>query len=232
MGLETVELVMEVESTFSIKIEDREAGNVRTVGHLCDLVCRKLSGKPRSACMTAKAFFTLRRALQDLGIERKKIRPDTPIEAILPTPRRRTLVSQIRRRTHLKLPAMRRAGPLVFAIMLVGFACAALAVGLTMTSFTTFDVIAVAIVTAIACWIIGGLLTLPWKRVLDASTMGEFSLHVAASNYWALGEPKSHNVPTDHEIRQMVHAIVANQLGLRLAQVHDDSRFAEDLNAD
>ncbi|QQE10998.1 hypothetical protein JD969_16060 [Planctomycetota bacterium] len=44
MGLEDVELIMEVENYFGIKISDAEAGQVKTVGDLCDLI-KKHVGK-------------------------------------------------------------------------------------------------------------------------------------------------------------------------------------------
>lgn len=42
MGLDTVEIVLRVEETFGVDIPDDEAGSVRTVGDLCQLVLRRL----------------------------------------------------------------------------------------------------------------------------------------------------------------------------------------------
>lgn len=40
MGLDTVELVMEVEETFAIAISDHDAGGIVTVGQLFDSAAR------------------------------------------------------------------------------------------------------------------------------------------------------------------------------------------------
>ena len=43
MGLDSVEIVMEAEEEFGIKIPDAEAEQIRTVGDLVDLVCQHLA---------------------------------------------------------------------------------------------------------------------------------------------------------------------------------------------
>ena len=42
MGLDGVEIVLEIEDRFAIRVSDDEAADVRTVDHLVDLVIRRL----------------------------------------------------------------------------------------------------------------------------------------------------------------------------------------------
>ncbi len=67
MGLEGVELVMNVEEAFGIRISDQDASEVRTVGQCCDLIERILSRGGQEPCSTGATFYRLRRALTGLG---------------------------------------------------------------------------------------------------------------------------------------------------------------------
>jgi len=45
MGLDTVELILDIEKRFSIEISDAEAEKIETIGDLRDCVCRHLSAR-------------------------------------------------------------------------------------------------------------------------------------------------------------------------------------------
>jgi len=103
MGLDTVELLLAVEDTFQIHIEDEEAGRVATVDDLHQLVLSKLVGP--SACLTSIAFYRTRRAFVDsLGIDRHQVRTWTLLELLLPREGRREKWRRIQSRLKLKLP--------------------------------------------------------------------------------------------------------------------------------
>lgn len=63
MGLDAVEIVMEVEESFGITIPEDRAGNVRTVGDLYAIVLdlTKDINRDNSVCVTASTFRSLRR---------------------------------------------------------------------------------------------------------------------------------------------------------------------------
>jgi len=61
VGLDAVELVMRTEDEFSITLTDDEAGTVRTVDDLYQLVISKLDVTP--SCLSSKAFYRTRQAL-------------------------------------------------------------------------------------------------------------------------------------------------------------------------
>src|SRR5205809_427702 len=70
MGLDLVELVMEVEDEFGIQIADDDASHIETVGQLHSYVCRKIgSGHAiQGRCHSMAVFHRVREALVNTGI--------------------------------------------------------------------------------------------------------------------------------------------------------------------
>ncbi len=86
MGLDTVELMLKTEEDFGIVIHDYEAEEVATVGQLHALVVRKLRQVVDAPCLTAHAFYRLRRALVDLyDYERAWVHPRRTLFEVIPS---------------------------------------------------------------------------------------------------------------------------------------------------
>jgi hypothetical protein len=125
MGLDGIEIVMKVEETFDIVIEDSEAEKIVTPGQLIELVLSKVGRTTDVACLTQRAFHLLRASLAgQLGCERNEIRRETLLISLFPRHSRKDKIRQILRdigvNKELKLirPIWLRA--LIFAVMLVG----------------------------------------------------------------------------------------------------------------
>lgn len=87
MGLDTVELVMEIEDEFGLSIPDEAAEKMVTVGITSSYIVEMLKKKgcASGACGSAHAFYLLREQFQILfGIERRLVRLDVPIGAFVP----------------------------------------------------------------------------------------------------------------------------------------------------
>jgi hypothetical protein len=83
MGLDTVELVMEIEQTFDISISDADARKLYTVGdiHRYILVARHAAGRPLVA---EEAWNQVCDILEhSYGVRRSKLTPDARIVADL-----------------------------------------------------------------------------------------------------------------------------------------------------
>ncbi len=90
MGLDGVELIMAVEEKFGISISDEEAQNIVTVGDMKRLVTAKLSVTDEASCLTQRAFHLIRsKAIAEFGLPRRNLRPDTPLEKVIPRDQRR-----------------------------------------------------------------------------------------------------------------------------------------------
>lgn len=65
MGLDTVEIILEIEEAFGIHIPDEVAGNMRTVQDMVDYVTGQVATVPAETCETQRVFYRLRRGFLD-----------------------------------------------------------------------------------------------------------------------------------------------------------------------
>src|SRR5690554_582910 len=83
MGLDSVELLMSVEDKFGIRIEDSEAEKIYTVQNFVDSVYSKIITNPNEKCLTQIVFYRIRKAVRNLKLTDKEIKPGTKITELL-----------------------------------------------------------------------------------------------------------------------------------------------------
>lgn len=85
MGMDSVELVLEIEEEFGVLIPDEDAEKMLTVGEVYDWLRVKLSCADAVDCLTRQVFYKLRRALvQNYSLDKAAIKPDTRLTDLLP----------------------------------------------------------------------------------------------------------------------------------------------------
>jgi acyl carrier protein len=85
MGMDTIEIVLEVEDEFGIRIPDEDAAMLQTVGQLHAYVCHLLRPRAEAVCPSAQAFYRFRRALlARQPVPRRCVRPSSRISRLLP----------------------------------------------------------------------------------------------------------------------------------------------------
>jgi acyl carrier protein len=90
MGLDTVELVMEIEDEFGFKMPDADAEVIQTCGQLCAYVLGRIGPPPEPcACPRGRCFYQLRRALMSqIPITKNAIRPSSRLADVMTEPYR------------------------------------------------------------------------------------------------------------------------------------------------
>jgi acyl carrier protein len=119
MGLDAVELVIETEEAFQIRIDDRDAEKIVTVGQLHDFIIERLppdspwqvtpAGESvrSTPCLEAAAFYRLRRAFKAAGCNScSQISPSTSLVEALPIKRRRRLWKSAQAKLGWQLPQL------------------------------------------------------------------------------------------------------------------------------
>jgi acyl carrier protein len=233
MGLDGVELLMEVEEAFNITIPDDVAIKILTVGDLYKYVLDCLNsdaGTRPSVCLTAVTFNKLRRLLMsELGIDRGRIRPDSPTDSILPTQDRRVIWSRLEKTLKLKLPRLTLpqlleklcwivpaiSAVVVLICMLPAFSSS----GSVLAAGVCFVTLYLALRGAMEVWA-----TLPSPAF---ATLGGLAQVVMAENLATIRAQHAGPNPTD--TWEVLQAIIVAQLGVNPADVTPQASFVYDL---
>ena len=78
MGLDGVELIMETEDVFGIRIEDEEAEICLHPRDVIELIWSTVSHSEKAVCPSQRAFYITRRALvHAFGADRNAVKPDS-----------------------------------------------------------------------------------------------------------------------------------------------------------
>jgi acyl carrier protein len=234
MGLDIVEMVMEVEDAFDVRIPDNLASQIVTVGDLYDFIisARGETADPRQTCLSAATFFMIRRALvSELGVERRALRPATLVDQALPAPGRRRIWRSLQSRIDLKLPALCRPQWLV-VLSTAGVVVAASLPGLLVyREWGANAAVAVALASLVPLGLASAVATRPFTTRPHANfaTFRGLSHVVLAHNYTKISGMFAAWNPTD--VWNALQIIIAEQLGVPRESVTRDASFVKDLGA-
>ena len=232
MGLDSVELVLEVENAFGFSIPNEDAAGLDTVGKLYDYVlAHRFRGK-QDACLSSMTFYKLRRTLMPvLQIPRDAVRVSTELSAIVPKHRRR-MWRAIAKTAGLRLPLLRRPDWVVTVATLA-------AVGLGIATPLLLGLKPFRGGVAVALVAVGGFgfafawLTefLAYEFPPDVATVGQLAKATLARNYQPIVAEAKQSA-TDAEVWDILQRIMVEQLGVRADQLKRETSFVKDLKVD
>jgi acyl carrier protein len=230
MGLDYVELVLEVEKRFQIAIADEEAGDVRTAGDLYQLILGKLPAHDSSICLTSVAFYRTRRAMVEvLNVERKQVKPSTVLESLLPRQRRRRQWQELRASMALSLPNLEHAGWLQATFFAGSVAVSVLPVILGKVSYLwILPLVLLGFIGGFLLMLATPMLASEWPGSL--TTVGDLAKDVLARNYALLASGvQGWN---EQEVWESLCRIMVDQLGLRRQEITPEARIVDDLGVE
>jgi acyl carrier protein len=231
MGLDAVELVMEVEERFDVRIADDEVLLMRTLGDLHDVLLEKCAGQKRTGCATRTAFYRLRRVVgQVLGVNTDEMRPSTPMLPLLGRWRRGRTWRRLQRELGWQLPPLEnRAGRGVF------WGMATLGIGtflaIAVTSRDLCLAAGVALVALLPGTLLGYVVGVLWIPTLPPPfyTAGGLARAVVALNASEFRHAAELQ-PADDPIWNRLCDVLVEQLGVEREALRRDTRFVEDLS--
>jgi acyl carrier protein len=224
-GLDSVAFIMEVEDCFGISIPDAEAETIHTVAGLFSSVRLRFRASSSAQCLTAKAFYQLRRSLVTLtGRSRSSIRPDTQLEELLPQADRRTQWHELERLMGLKLPRLIRPAALVHFNERTGLLVMTL---LTLGIFGSLakqhwvPTVAFPLAGLMIAGAIWRTLRTPPIDFPGCSTVGELARFVWAKNC----KLQATQGASDQQIWEAIVNIVSESIGMKASDVTPELRF-------
>lgn len=233
MGLALVEVVMEIEEAFALKIPDQQASQMVTVGDVYEFILENTTVPPTAAiCLSAVTFYRLRRAARELG-QQARLRPHAATKQWLPARQRRSFWARLAQRAQLKLPPLRRPPWLVTICSGIGILLAGLTCLLTYLSLgNPFLAFCAILVAAAGLWFLLARLTLPFAvhpapgfqtlRGLAETTMG--------LNFKKLSE--QYRGAHENDVWIALRAIIVEQLGVPAEKVVPTATWVKDLGCD
>ena len=234
MGLDSVELAMELENRFRVRLSDAELSEVKTVAGLAAAVVRALPQGSSRRCTTAAACFELRRSfVAQAGVARQALRHGTRVEVVLPRNRRR-FWKQLRRDVEnvppLSMPP--RAGSVFLwccgIAFFAWFGGVMVMYGLSGTSLAVVCCLFACIPLTGTVLLVAGLLSTSLPRGID--TLGDLARVVAPVE--VTFDKLNKREAVQARVTQEVRRLTADFMGLPLESVQPESEFVRDLGMD
>ena len=225
MGLEAVELVMDVEEHFGIAIKDAEAERIRTVGDLVALIRARMVAAKSLTCPTLPAFLTLRRTVREIVNDRTfRMRPRDRVASLLPPHLRRQLWRRLPDMlgalpTSLRRPSILRKVLVAISIGLLLSATAIAAIDWKILPLTLF---LAAVLIFLLYFATSPFCSMPpsgWD------TMGDVANRIVGT----IAATTDRQLDDDEAVLRELRPIVAATLGVQEAEVVPAARFIEDL---
>lgn len=232
MGLDSIELVLEIEDRFGIKIPDAECEKLRTPAALAAAVVARL---PRAqGCPTARAFFRLRTLLTTAGgAQRDRVKPGAKLNELLPAP----LASGWRamRSRDPRLPNLVRSERADKAVVWVaGLFVLSLVVvlGVLWSMYGGLIAVSAAVLWGAALVLMMALADRTARRELPAgiATVGDVARLIAVFEIPAEGTAA--RLAADARVLEEVRRLIAEFLHMPLEKVQPESDLVHDLGID
>lgn len=233
MGLDSVEILMEVENTFGIKIPDREAEQILTVGDFHNAVWRHLEGRYSDKCKSQMLFYKLRQSFADsFGFSSPHFKLETSPEELFPKDKRRQVYYNFGQTINLKLPDLTLTKP--WATLLASFGITTILGGLaaSLILINFFDVTKWTFLIPVAGIMFTLLLSNSFdsmRTVIPAKTVRDFTEQTLAMNYASFVADLGTN---RKEMEKVINHIISDRAGLELNEITPEKKIGDDLGID
>lgn len=230
MGLNSVELIMDVENTFQITISDSEAENIRTVSDMYDLVLKKIDYSDNHQCKSQILFYKMREVFgRHCHINRKTISPNTNLNNLFDRATIKSKWKAIQDELHITIPNLVRSDILNSVLtwasfFLVGFGLILIFIAFKFSLYYLILYSIAFILLTDLSW----RLTKFFKIYPKYNTMREF-IHGIMPIYL---KDTDISVNDTNDILTILKYLICNTIGVKLEEITLDARFVDDLKVD
>ena len=98
------DVLVKIERSFNISLEDTSFKDVKTFGKLCDIVVEKVKQTNNDSCTTQQAFYKIRNAINStISPPKELIKPQTRLADIFPRDNRLEVIAEIEKEMGFKI---------------------------------------------------------------------------------------------------------------------------------
>jgi|LakMenEpi03Aug12_release.lakeMendotaPanAssembly.Ray.scaffolds.fasta_scaffold162168_2 acyl carrier protein len=233
MGLDSVELIMEVEKAFDIRIPDQEAEKATTVGELYETVWRHIKHDHDGRCTSQMLFYLIRRKLiEKIGLNRSDVTIEANPDQLFETGQKRLIYAQISEEMQLEFPplVLRRPWDNILGWTATGLILSSLALTIYLVNFKDYSgwIFVLNLIPIILLMEISRYFD-PLRTRVPHQNMRNFIQDVLKLNYPKI---KGVNGITRKEMEQVIDLIIIDKLGVDPSEVSPEKSFTDDLGVD
>ncbi len=231
MGLDSVELLVEIERTFGIDIPSKVAERINTVGQMYDVVWDLIRRDDSQQCRSQVLFYRLRLILKKEFHIDEAISPASITEVVIPQKNRRNVWKQLSEKLTLKLPQ------LVFprTMVIIAFVSGLILYGiLTWVLSFYFPLLPVGILY-ISGLVIGLMIVRvssplfdPFRTAVPYKTLRELTYAILHLNYVYLNASGG----LRKEMELVINKILIERLGIDTKDISPEKSFVNDFGVD
>lgn len=227
MGLDSVELLVDIENKFQIKFTDYEAEKINTVGDFYKAILNKIELKPQTECNSQKLFYRLRQMFSIYtDISPKEIYPTTELSKIISKNNRKETWNTFQNSFSFKIPDLKRPEKLISILEIISMCIFLLSFSAILISISelnlTFFLIALMLISFMSmAWIV----TKPFKKNLPLLNMRDLVETILVINSETF-EMSSNN---KSEILLLLKGAIQDKCGLDYEEIKLDATITNDL---
>jgi acyl carrier protein len=233
MGLDSVEILVNVENAFGITISNYEAEKITTVGDIHYLVWRTLQGRQSMRCKTQQLFHKIRYILATkFNVPKDAIGLNASLNEIFPVANRRSLYRKLEKELQLKLPPLVLPPGWVVALLITG---AVLIIGVGVISLVlvlrlnyTRWLYLLPVLGILLTKFISNVLD-PVRTVFEPAALHDYARLVLTLNY---GTMVQENGTNQKEVELVIDHIIADIAGVEIHEVTPEKHLGYDLGID
>lgn len=230
MGMDSLELLIDIEKAFSISIPDQEAEKIITVGDFHNVVWKHVEGREGEKCKSQSLFYILRKGFQqEFNVPRNEIRPGGSVSELFPEQDRRRAYYAFAESTGLKLPDLVLTRP--WYLFLNGFGIATiiggLGISILLAGFWNYSqwIFLLPVAGIIYTILISDVLD-PKRTVIESGQLRQFTKRVLANNFAELAKETGLN---RKEVESVINYIISDRHGIDLDEITPEKKIGDDL---
>lgn len=233
MGLDSVELLVNVEKAFGITISNFEAEKITTVGDIHTIVWRNVQGRQSMRCKSQQLYYKLRYTLiNKFKVAKEDVVLSASLNDIFPQTNRRLLYRRLEKELQLRLPQLVLPAIWANVLRITGFM---LIPGMLVWSLVLVNVFnytkwlyLLPVLGILGTVFISNILD-PVRTVFHPETIKGFTKMVLSNNYATLIQEEGTN---RKEMELIINNIVADIAGLELHEITPEKKIHDDLGID
>jgi acyl carrier protein len=230
MGLDSVELIMEIETAFKITILDSEVEKIFTVGDLYNCVWKHLQLRQTELCKTQMIFYRLKRYAQfNFGFTKPQLLLHINPNAILPVAQRQQHYQHMASALNLKLPPLRFSQHIEDWLSRVG--TSVFLIALAVLGYYVFYMeyngwwFALLLPLLLLLSFINQQLNI-YRTQIDAPDLGSFTKKIFAINYTS---EELTSTLSKKEAEILIKQIIVDKIGVDESEVIPSASLTDDL---